>query len=109
MMSDQMRLPGTTKARRKGPVYRATNTTVRLLRDAGRIEDVDAAKVAIARTLADNIDQADADGASQHTLAMLAGRYVAVLEVIYGRDQDTGPALADLFAEVGYDAGEPPF
>lgn len=108
-MPEQMRLPGTTKPRRKGSVYRGLNTTVRLLRDTGRIEEVDTAVVALARTLADNIDQLDAEGGSQFTIASLAGRYVTVLEVIYGRNDTHGPDLADLFAEVGYDTGEPPF
>jgi hypothetical protein len=108
-MPDQMRLPGTTNPRRKGRNYRAANKTIKLRREAGGLEPVDEAKVAIIRTLADNIDQLDAAGGSEFTIATLAGRYLQALETIYERDDTHGPDLADLFAEVGYDTGEPPF
>ena len=73
---------GNGRARR---VRRGVEASVKALRAGGRLEPVDAALVALARTLADALDdeRADVDG-SGYTVATLGGRLVPVLEILRG-------------------------
>ena len=66
-------------------VRRGVDQTVGALRSTGRLEPVDAALVALARTLADALDDehADPDG-SAFTVATLSGRLLPVLDGLRG-------------------------
>jgi hypothetical protein len=90
--------------RRTGRVRRGLDDTVRALRATGRLEDVDAALLALARVAADELDDACHDlDESRYTRATLIGRYAAVLDTLVGRDLDSldDGDLAALFADVG--------
>jgi hypothetical protein len=93
-----------TPRRRVGRARRGLDDTIRALRATGRLEDVDAALLALARVAADELDQACADlDESRFTRATLIGRYAGVLDTLVGHDHgdlDDGD-LAALFADVG--------
>lgn len=85
---------------RAGPVRRVrrgVDTTVGALRSGGRLEPVDAALVAVVRTLADAIDDehTDPDG-SRFTVASLAGKLLPALDRLRGID--AGDDVDDLTA-----------
>jgi hypothetical protein len=67
-------------------VRRGVDATVKALRDGGRLEPVDAALVAVARTLADALDdeRSDVDG-SAFTVGALAGKLTPVLDRLRGQ------------------------
>src|SRR4051794_25520449 len=97
------RLPGMASRKRLGRIRRGLDETIRAMRETGRIEDIDAALLALARVAADELDAACADtDESRYTRATLIGRYAGVLDTLVGHD--TGAAideLAGLFADVG--------
>jgi hypothetical protein len=74
--------PATERVRR---VRRGVDQTVKALRSTGRLEPVDTALVAIARTLADamDIEHTAADG-SAYTVASIAGRLHPVVAELRG-------------------------
>jgi hypothetical protein len=87
--------------RGRGRVTKGLEVTIRALRDAGRLEAVDAAMVAVNRELAALLEGAVHDpDESRYTCGTLAGRYLTALDRLYGRDDDSDsrPTLADLLA-----------
>jgi len=66
-------------------VRAGVDATIKALRSGGRLEPVDAATVALARTLADALDDehADPDG-SRFVVATLAGKLEPIVEVLRG-------------------------
>lgn len=75
--------------------------TVTALRAAGRLEAIDAALVAVGRTLAAELD--DLDGSSQTAWA-----YLAVIKQLRGAADDTDAGLADLVAALSAPLGDAP-
>ena len=90
------RTPTTHRARR------GLDTTVDRLRSAGRLEDVDAAWIALARVSADQLDAACSDAdESRYTRGVLIARHLAVLDRLIARpDLDNADDLDALFAGV---------
>ena len=90
------RPPRTTRARR------GLDVTVDRLRDAGRLEDVDAAWIALARVSADQLDSACSDpDESRYTRGVLIARHLAVLDRLIARPEMTDDGDLDaLFAGV---------
>ena len=90
------RPPKTTRARR------GLDVTVDRLRDAGRLEDVDAAWIALARVSADQLDGACSDpDESRYTRGVLIARHLAVLDRLIARpDLENADDLESLFAGV---------
>jgi len=88
-------------------VRRGVEATVSALRAGGRLEPVDAALVALARTLADAVDdeRADVDG-SGYTVATLGGRLVPVLEILRGERVVGFDDLDALLAGMRLDEGD---
>jgi hypothetical protein len=84
----------------------ALERTITALRNGGRLEDVDAAAVALARHLAGALDEVDAE-ARPAQVASLARVQLATLRTLRGidddsqRDADVGDLLAILSSEVG--------
>ncbi len=78
------------------------DTTVERLRHTGRLEDVDAAWIALARVSADQLDGACSDpDESRYTRGVLIARHLAVLERLIARpDIDSADDLDALFAGV---------
>ena len=78
------------------------DATVERLRAAGRLEDVDAAWIALARVSADQLDGACSDpDESRYTRGVLIARHLAVLERLIARpDVDSADDLDALFAGV---------
>lgn len=78
------------------------DATVDRLRSAGRLEDVDAAWIALARVSADQLDGACSDpDESRYTRGVLIARHLAVLDRLIARpDIDSGDDLEALFAGV---------
>ena len=70
------------------------------MRATGRIENVDAALVALCRVAADELDAATADGdESRYTRGVLVARYHGVLSHLLARpDSDDADHIDDLFA-----------
>jgi hypothetical protein len=85
-------------------VRRGVDGTVKALRDGGRLELVDAGLVALARTLADAMDEEHtAPEPSRFTVGSLAGRLLPVLVELRGGGAidhrgDVDAALAELSA-----------
>jgi hypothetical protein len=76
------------------------DATVKALRDGGRLEPVDAALVAVCRTLADAIDaEHTADEGSRFTVGTLAGKLLPALDRLRGVDiaSDVDDLAAALF------------
>jgi hypothetical protein len=73
------------------------------MRATGRLENVDAALVALCRVAADELDQATADrDESRYTRGTLVARYHSVLEHLLARpDNDDHDSIDDLFAALG--------
>jgi len=78
------------------------DATVDRLRAAGRLEDVDAAWIALARVSADQLDGACSDpDESRYTRGVLIARHLAVLDRLIARpDADNADDLDALFAGV---------
>jgi len=78
------------------------DATVERLRAAGRLEDVDAAWIALARVSADQLDGACSDpDESRYTRGVLIARHLAVLDRLIARpDTDNADDLETLFAGV---------
>lgn len=76
----------------------ATERTLRALRDVGRLEEVDAALVALARGLADALDDVDPATPSYPNLVR---QYAATLERLTAHDDgaDDGPSPLDVALE----------
>jgi hypothetical protein len=98
------RLPGLSAATgRVARVRKGVDATIRDLRKGGRLEPVDAALLAIARTLADAADaeHLDPDG-SRYTVSAILGKLVPVVGVLRGDRSDAGDGIdAELLALVG--------
>lgn len=79
-------------------VRRGVDLQLRAQRSMGQLETVDEGLVALARTLADQIDAevVDPDG-SRYTVGALSGRLVPVLLELRGERRDSA-------SDVGYDA-----
>jgi hypothetical protein len=89
--SGQPALPG-FEARTPGAVARMkreTERTITALRHAGRVETVDAARVALVRTLAEVLDAEVRAGESAYTVAVLAARYRDAVGDLYGTTPPT--------------------
>ena len=104
MTARQARLPGIGRGR-GGPVARVrrgVDAQIRAQRALGHLEPVDDGLVAIARTLADDLDAEHTDeDCSRYTVATLAGRLVPVLLELRGeRAGDGGDYDAELAAIV---------
>lgn len=103
---DQGRLFGRPYRTRRARV--GVDATLARLRDSGRLEDVDAAWIALARISADQLDAACSDDdESRYTRGVLIARHLAVLDRLIARP-DSGAAddLDALFAGVG-DTAQP--
>jgi len=76
------------------------DATVERLRAAGRLEDVDAAWVALARVSADQLDGACSDpDESRYTRGVLIARHLAVLDRLIARpDMNDADDLDALYA-----------
>jgi len=85
----------------RGRARRGLDTTLRQLRDRDRIDDVDAALVALNRILSDQLDAACRDKAeSRFTIAAVAGRYHQALTALLatGAPDDLDADLTRLLA-----------
>jgi hypothetical protein len=70
--------------------------TVDKLRDAGRLEDVDAAWIALARVSADQLDGACSDpDESRYTRGVLIARHLSVLDRLIARPELTDDSDLD--------------
>jgi hypothetical protein len=89
---------GTGDRRPVARVRRGIDQQLRAQRAMGQLEPVDEGLVALARTLADQIDAEvlDPDG-SRYTVGALSGRLVPVLLELRGERRDSA-------SDVGYDA-----
>jgi hypothetical protein len=104
MVSDQGRLFPDEARRRRGRARRGLDDTLRALRETGRLENVDAALLALCRVAADELDAAAADmDESRYTRGVLIARYHSVLTHLLARPDagDTDGFLEDLFTAVG--------
>ena len=100
MNADQGRLfgrPYRTRRARAG-----VDLTLDRLRRSGRLEDVDAAWIALARISADQLDAACSDAdESRYTRGVLIARHLAVLDRLIARpDSDADADLDALYAGV---------
>jgi hypothetical protein len=78
--------------------------TIAALRSTGRLEAVDAALVAMARTLADAMDDERADGdGSSYTVAAVAGRLFPIVEELRGERTAGLDELDDFLATMATD------
>jgi hypothetical protein len=89
---------------RRGRNHAAFERTLAALRTGGRLEPIDAALVAVGRTLATELD--DPDSVSSQT----AWAYLAVLKTLRGSADDTDDTvgLADLVAALSAPLGDAP-
>ena len=78
------------------------DATVDRLRASGRLEDVDAAWIALARVSADQLDAACSDpDESRYTRGVLIARHLAVLDRLIARpDSSSADDLDSLYAGV---------
>ena len=90
-------------------VRRGVDATVAALRATGRLEAVDAALVAMARTLADALDDEHVtpDG-SAFTVATLAGRLFPIVEELRGEQVGALDDLDALLASMALEQPAPP-
>ena len=88
-------------------VRKGVDLTITALRTTGRLEDVDAALIAMARTLADAMDdeRSSVDG-SGFTVATIAGRLLPVVAELRGERVAGFDALDAILAGMAHD--EPP-
>jgi len=105
-VTDQGALFPIVRNRSRGRYRRGFDDTLKALRELGRLEPVDAARVALARGLADELDAATADTAeSRYTRGTLAARYDTVLAHLLDQTAvtayDTGTDLDAVFAAMG--------
>lgn len=84
---------------------RATEATITSLRRLGRIEPVDEANIALARTIATALDQLAPDDPSIGTLARTQ---LQALRMLRGTQDDSATALAALLASVSAEMGDAP-
>jgi hypothetical protein len=100
MPENQARLFGRAYKTRRART--GLDTTVARLRSSGRLEDVDAAWIALARVSADQLDGACSDpDESRYTRGVLIARHLAVLDRLIERpDTDSADDLESLFAGV---------
>lgn len=93
--------------RRRGPVRREVERTVKALQDAGRLEPMDSAEIALVRTLASDIDDLPPDSRTKpqqiRTLSLL-------LRNLRGTDHDAHDidALVDRLASGVSSMGDSP-
>lgn len=81
---------------------RALETTLRAMRELGRVEAIDAARVAIARTLADEVDACRRDPEhSAGSVAYIAKEYRGALGDLLGAALAPADDFADLLAALG--------
>lgn len=85
----------------------ATETTLRVLRDVGRLESVDAAAVALTRTLAEALDRVDPEQYPAQ-MANLARAQLAALRLLRGSsdDDNDNAALSDFIASMSTEMGD---
>ena len=81
-------------------------STLTALTDAGRLDPIDTAVVALNEILADQLDDCVRDpDESAYTTGVVAGRYQSALELLLSRDlepmSDDEDGFADLLAAVG--------
>lgn len=97
-MADQPRLFG--RAYRTRRARDGLDVTVGRLRASGRLEDVDAAWIALARVSADQLDAACSDeDESRYTRGVLIARHLAVLDRLIARpDTSDADDLDTLYA-----------
>ena len=87
---------------------RAVEVTIAALRTGGRLEPVDAATVALVRTLAHDLDEVD-PGGSPAQLATLARAQLAALKLLRGvNDTDDGDDFAEFIAAMRGEMGDAP-
>jgi len=105
MPSEQGRLFPSSPRRSRGRARRGLDDTLTALRATGRLENVDAALVALCRVAADELDAATADrDESRYTRGTLTARYHDVLRHLLARPVDDDRDLvAQLFANVDID------
>jgi hypothetical protein len=86
-------------------VRRGVDTTITALRSTGRLEPVDAALIAIARTLADALDdeRTDPEG-SGFTVATIAGKLTPIVGELRGEHLGGFDPLDELLDGMGADA-----
>jgi hypothetical protein len=90
-------------------VRRGVDATITALRSGGRLEPADAALIAMARTLADAMDdeRADVDG-SGFTVATIAGRLLPVVDQLRGEQAAAFDGLDAFLASMAPDTGPTP-
>lgn len=99
--------------RNRGRQRRAAEATVRAWRSTGKLEDADAALVALLYAASDELDTVRSDpDESAYVRAVVLGRATDVTRFVVervGHDIDPGPSLADLLAATPdtEDAGPP--
>lgn len=100
MPTGQGRLFQTPAKRSRGRARRGLDDTLTAMRRTGRLEDIDAALVALCRVAADELDAAAADrDESRYTRGVLVARYHGVLSHLLARpDSDDSDHIDDLFA-----------
>jgi hypothetical protein len=80
---------------------RETERTISALRTAGRVEEVDAARVALVRTLAEALDaEVRAPDSSPYTVGLLASRYRDALGDPYGSAPTTSDEVEAFLASL---------
>jgi hypothetical protein len=88
---------------KKKPVHgrnrTAAETTIRALEELGRIEEIDAARVSLVRTLADAVD-------TDPTNASLWREYRAAEQALREQHDTTGDEFAQLLAELSAEMGD---
>ena len=102
-------LPATQSANRsvRRRNQAATEKTLKSLTDGGRLETVDAACIALTRTLAEALDRVDPE-VYPAQMATLARVQLAALRMLRGKqdDDDDGAALSDFIAAMSTEMGD---
>ena len=102
---------GDRPKRRRGRARLGLDRTIRTLsrpNGTGRLDpDADAALIAVSRVLADNLDDADRlaliGEESRYTVATIAGRNLAALQLLLDRDDDADDdAFDEMFARLAH-------
>lgn len=93
----------TPPAPRVRRVRRGVDDTVKALRSTGRLEPVDAALIAMARTLSDAMDDEHVCGGSGFTVATIAGRLFPIVGELRGEKIGGYDELDALLADMAAD------